>query len=223
MFKYTLNKAKMKDYRNCYRKVVLWFLTIIHFFVDVNERFLHWFETQVNYKLDGAIVYYGLYNKSEKFYACLYDHRTLWDRLCMALPAAFHPFHTFTMKDIEINMPNIFEFLDAAIVVYSKDGKLVKRLFTKRNYDGIKNLSMFGYAIAEDEDNNELDLTILLNEFGICDSLTCGDLVRIFSSLHDKTAFKATNFTALKCMKVATLEDELFKEEDTVFSNDGNE
>lgn len=220
MFKYTLNKAKMKDYRNCYRKVVVWFLTIIHFFVDVNERFMHWFETQVNYKLDGAIVYYGLYNKSEKFYACLYDHRTLWDRLCMALPISFRPFHTFTMKDIETNMPNLFEFLDAAVVVYSKDGKLVKRLLTKSNYDSINYQDLFGYAVAEDDDDNIVDLTSVMNQFGVCPSLTCGDLVAIYTRLLKIKTFNINNIKAFKCMKVATFQDELFKEEDIVISND---
>ena len=208
----------------CYRHIILWFLTIIHFYVDVQDKVSQWVDKQINRRIEGEVVYYGLYNKSEKFYACLYDHRSFWDRLYMALPTFLKTtYNTFTMSDIEHNIPDVFEFLDAAIIVYARNGKLVKCLLTNNNYESPCHKDIFGYAIAEDEDNNEVDVTSVMNEFGVCHSLTCGDLVRIFSKLINAKPFDANKIKVFKCMKVATFEDELFKEEDIVFNNDRNQ
>lgn len=206
-----------------FRYMVLWFLTIIHFFIDTKDRFTTWLDEVVNYRIQNEVVYYGLYNKSEQFYACLYDHRSLWDRMFLALPSFFKPYNTFTIDDIEGNMPNVFDYLDAAVVVYAKDGKLEKRLFTRSNHNSVAHLDLFGYAIAEDEHDNEVDLTVVMNEFGVCHSLTCGDLVRIFAKLLKAKTFNTHKIKAFKCMKITSFEDELLKEEDIVVNNDRSE
>jgi hypothetical protein len=214
----------MQDSIRCYRRIILWFLTIIHFYIDAQDKVFEWIDEKINNRIEDQVVYYGLYNKSEKFYACLYDHRSFWDRLYMAIPTFIKPkYNTFTMDDIQRNLPDVFDFLDAAIIVYARDGKLIKRLLTKENYQSTCHKNVFGYAIVEDENSVEIDITSVMNEFGVCHSLQCGDLVRIFSKLISARTFDINKIKALKCMKVASFEDELFKEEDIVFSNDRNQ
>lgn len=191
--------------------------------METKDNFTTWLDATVNYKIQDEVVYYGLYNKSEKFYACLYDHRSLWDRFFIALPSMFKPYNTFTITDIENNIPNVFDYLDAAIVVYAKDGKLEKRLFTRSNYNDIAHRDLFGYAVAEDEYNNVIDLTSVMNEFGICHTLNCGDLIRIFTKLLKAKTFNTNKIKAFKCMKISTFADELLKEEDILLNNDGDQ
>ncbi len=203
-----------------YQKFLFWLLHVFHFLFEMKDNFLSWTEKKINERLEGEVVYYAFYSKNEKFFGCLYDHRSYWQRFCMAFLSVLKPYNAFTITDVVNNIPNLFDYVDVAIVVYAKNGKLEKKLLTKYCYEHGSQKGVFGYAVVEDENGNNVDLTTEVNEFGVCQSLTCGEVTKIFVKLLKNKDFDTNKIKGFKCMTIATFTDELLKEEDNVLGND---
>jgi len=199
-------------------QLTLW---LVNFYDTASKQTHRWLETTLNKQLEGRVLYYAMYSKSDKevFYTCLYNYTSLWARLKLVVCSVIYTNYlsnksVFTYDEVYNNVENLTSFMiDAVIITYIKDSHTVNRILSYKDEvvptkeclsETVKKVN-FVYAIMSTE-GKEYDFT---NEFNtlVCDiigsPLSLGDFLSIFN-IRFKQGSISNNEIADATLKIMT-------------------
>ena len=204
---------------------ILLFLNFLH---QASNTIKQHTDFLLNKCLDKKVMYYALYSRHDNYYACLYDCRSIWEKLWVALQQVLIKLrlddnYLFSYDDINSNFECLTSFLiNAALIVYVEDGQLKHKLFLHKEKEDDKHSSRkfnYIYCIAEDVDGNFQDLTesfnMFVKEIHQNKTLTCKDFVTIFTQFG-KHSFNVNKLYHVKMMPDDTFTEVLFKGNDII-------
>lgn len=208
---------------------------IINFYDAIIQGLTGAVERQINNKLEGRVLYYAMYTRSDKdlYYTCLYDFTSLWDRIKLAFCCSIRNKQflnnnsIFFYDDVYNNVESLTSFMiDAVVVTYVHDNKLVNHILSyKDNVVPNKNLraktmqNVFIYAVVADEKGTQYDFTKEFNSH-VCDiigsPLYIGDFVCIFNARYKGNAINNADIQllTLKSMTDNNFDETVFKMND---------
>lgn len=204
----------------------LLFLNFLHQIIDKTYLALN---DTVNRCLENKVVYYALYSARDSHYACLYDCRTLWDRIWLVVQQILiwlklEHNKLFSYADVDDNFETMSTFsIDVAIIVFIENGKMKEKMFIQNTAkkEQVQPPRHFKYifGVAEDNQQNTLDLTTHFNTFqnNVYENkqLLCKDFVKLFAG-YGKHRFDVNDLKCVRLMPDDTFTEVVFKDNDVI-------
>lgn len=203
-------------------------LVFLNFLCQTIDAFKQTIDKTVNGCLEKKVVYYALYSSHDHHYACLYDCRSLWERLWIVFQQVLiwlklDEDTLFSYNDVDENFEGMSSYLiDVAIIVYIENGVMKEKMFIqqgKKKETSPKPNYTYVYCVAEDNHQNTEDLTLQFNTFkkSVSEnaSLRCKDFVKLFVA-YKKSKFNVDDMKCVKAMYDDTFTEVLFKDIDVI-------
>jgi hypothetical protein len=225
MFSKAITRSKSLGAYTC-SLIIFLFFNFINFCETLFSASKTFLGKELNSRLNGYVLYYGLYSKSENYYATLYDYTSFWCRLNLVIKNSLIRNYLEDRKDIfhYNDVMNNFDelshhFVDAALLVYVESNEFKYKLSSHSSVTTNEKPYNYVYAVAEDDTNKTVDITKEFNTFqlGVSRSnLTCKDLVKIMVK-YKKENLNFDDIT-LKLMNDNDFDELLFKGSNSIYT-----
>lgn len=204
------------------------FSTINFYYMFVNTVG-RWVDQQLNLPLEGYTLYYGMYSEEEKYYARLYDYRSLWARLYLTLMnllygESFIKRRLFQYDAVSQNLTDLHNFsISAIIVVVVKHGDFEELIMPTDLHNAEEAEQQqeqdlkFVYVIVESK-AGQIDMTRYvnkhINDIVLFKSITYIDVFNILTSFYSLPQVPK-EITVKACSDI-NFKDVVFKGSDSV-------
>lgn len=204
--------------------VFLWF---INFYDVCSTKIKHFVDGFVNKRLEGRVLYYALYSKSDNYYALLYDYTSTWNKLKLVIMHIYdksylETHNIFNFDDVSENIAHLSNYsIDCAVVTYMENTQENHRLMTSSNVIEDINVS-FVYAMVYENDTVDSPLYDMTKDFNTYKNdifqIKTLNIENFVTILMIKKQMNLPNFTdlTLKCMMDDSLNELVFKAKDNI-------
>lgn len=187
-----------------------------------------WLEYHLNKGLEGYALYYGMYSQEEKYYARLYDYRSVWARIYLNIMSflfgkIFITRRLFEHEAVISNLPDLHNFsIDAVVVTVIRNATLKDEILASdTSHTPMICDCKFVYILVE-TNNGQFDITPYMNKH-IDDilafkNITYLDIVNIFANFYSHLLLlpQLSNEITIKACSDNKFDDVIFKGNDIV-------
>lgn len=203
------------------------FLWLINFYDVFSTKIKNVVDGFVNQRLEGRVLYYALYSKSDNYYALLYDYTSTWRKLKLVImhivdKSYLENKNIFHFNDVSENISHLTNYsIDCAVVTYMENTQEHHRLMTSNNEIEDINIS-FVYAMVYENDTVDSLLYDMTKDFNTYKNdifqIKTLNIENIVTILMMKKQMNLPNFNdlSLKCMMDDSLNELVFKANDNI-------
>ena len=203
------------------------FLWLINFYDVFSTKIKNVVDGFVNQRLEGRVLYYALYSKSDNYYALLYDYTSTWRKLQLVImhivdKSYLENKNIFHFNDVSENISHLTNYsIDCAVVTYMENTQEHHRLMTSNNEIEDINIS-FVYAMVYENDTVDSLLYDMTKDFNTYKNdifqIKTLNIENIVTILMLKKQMNLPNFNdlTLKCMMDDSLNELVFKANDNI-------